>query len=165
MAGAPRRREGTGLGERLSESFIFILIGIGLVAGGYWYFMVYKKSPQVALQNYLGAVNSGNPEAQYAYLAESSKSKFGSKDSYSDKWPFAFGLSARIATFSFKNAVLSGDKWTTDVDMSIRKKTAELLNTATDNYTDHYELHKESDGWKIVMEKCKLDFTKAENSR
>ena len=73
MSGRPRYREGRGIGEMLSESFIFILMAVGLVAAGYWYFMVHRKSPEVALQSYLGAVNSGNPEAQYLYLADTSK--------------------------------------------------------------------------------------------
>lgn len=165
VSSRPRYREGRGLGEILSESLIFILMAVGLVAAGYWYFMVYRKSPQVALQNYLGAVNSGNTEAQYTYLSETSKKLIGSKDHYSDKFPLAYGMAARITNYSFSNATLSVDSWTADVNMNVRKKTSDLLNTATDSYTDKYVLRKESDGWKIVFEKPKIDFSKAENNR
>ena len=86
-----------------------------------------------------------------------------SKEAYTDKFPLAYGLSARLATFSFKNQKLSANSWETDANMNVRKKTSELLNTASDSYTDHYVLHKESDGWKIVLEKCKIDTSKAES--
>lgn len=162
MAGRPRRREGRGLGETLSESFIFILMAVGLVAAGYWYFSVYRKSPQVALQGFLGYVNSGNPEGQYSYLSDSSKKLFTSKDNYSEKYPLAYGLSARLSSYSFRNEKLSDDIWKADVIMNIRKKTSELLNTASDTYTDHYVLHKESEGWKILIEKSKIDQSKVE---
>jgi hypothetical protein len=162
MSSRPRRREGRGLGEVLSESFIFILMGVGLVAVGIWYFTVYRKSPQVALQGFLGAVNSGNPEAQYSYLAESSKKYFGSKDTYADKYPLAYGLSARLASYNFQNESLSGDTWKTDVQMHVRKPTSEILNASTDNYTDHYFLQKEGGAWKVVLEKSKIDQSKTE---
>ena len=162
MSSRPRRREGRGLGEILSESFIFILMGVCLVGIGFWYFQVYRKSPQVALQGFLGGVNSGNPEAQYSYLADSSKKYFGSESSYADKYPLAYGLSARLATFTFKNSELSGDTWKTDVQMNVRKKTSEILNTASDNYTDHYVLQRESGVWKVVLEKSKIDQSKSE---
>jgi hypothetical protein len=157
MSARPRRREGRGLGETLSESFIFILMAVGLVAAGYWYFAIYKKSPQVALQNFLGYVNAGNPEGQYSYLADSSKKYFGSESAYKDKYPLAYGLSARLASYAFQNEQLSGDTWKTDVLMNVRKKTAEIMNTASDSYTDHYVLRKEPDGWKIVLEKSQID--------
>jgi hypothetical protein len=162
MSARPRRREGRGLGEMLSESLIFVLMAVGLVAAGYWYFAIYRKSPQVALQNFLGYVNAGNPAGQYSYLADSSKKFFGSEDAYKNKYPLAYGLSARLASFSFKNEKLDGDAWQTDVVMNVRKKTAELLNTASDTYTDHYVLRKEPDGWKIVLEKSKIDQSKTE---
>jgi len=162
MAGRQRQREGRGLGEILSESFIFILMAVGLVAAGYWYFAVYRKSPQVALQSFLGYVNSGNPDGQYSLLSESSKRYFGSKDAYADKYPLAYGLSARLASYSFKNEQLSGDTWKSDVQMNVRKKTSELLNTSGDSYTDHYVLQKDPDGWKIVLEKSQIDKTKTE---
>src|SRR3954449_11238083 len=95
MNARPRRKEGRGLGETLSESLIFILMAVGLIAAGYWYFAIYKKSPQVALQNFLGYVNSGSPEGQYSFLADSSKKYFGTEKDYQDKYPLAYGLSAR----------------------------------------------------------------------
>lgn len=137
-------------------------MAVGLVAVGYWYFAIYRKSPQVALQSYLGYVNAGNTDGQYSCLSDSSKKYFGSKDAYSDKYPLAYGLSARLASYSFKNEKLSGDTWSTDVTMNVRKKTSELLNTATDSYMDHYTLQKEPEGWKIVLEKSKIDQSKAE---
>src|SRR5579871_6183193 len=111
VSGRPRHREGRGLGEILSESAIFIMMGIGLVLGAYWYFMIYLKSPQVALQGFISALNSGNADAQYSYLADSTKKmpEVGSKENYSDKSPLAHGLAARVTSFSIKNQTQSGD--------------------------------------------------------
>lgn len=157
VSGRPKQREGRGLGETLSESFIFILMGVGLVAGAYWYFMIYQKSPQVALQGYLGALNSGNIEAQFNKLSENTKSKFKSKDDYDNKVPIAHGLAARIANFSIKNGVLSGDKWEGDVTMNVRQKTENLLATGSDSFNDHYVLVKEATGWKVDLVASKID--------
>lgn len=161
VSGRPRRREGRGLGEILSESIVFIMIFVGLAAAGYWYFAIYRHSPQVALQHYLGAVNSGNVEAQYDMLSDAAKKYVGSKSNYGDKWPLAYGLSARIAQFTFTNSQQNGDTWSTDVVMSVLNQTTSLLATGSTKYTDHYVMVKQADGWKVALEQCKIDFSHA----
>ena len=164
VSGRPRRREGRGLGEIMSESLIFIMIGVGLVAAGYWYFAIYRNSPQVALQHYIAAVNSGNVDAQYAMLSDTAKKWAGSQSNYADKWPLAYGLSARVAQFTFSNSQQNGDSWTTDVNMSVLKQTTSLLATGSTKYIDHYVMVKQPDGWKVELEKCRIDTSQARQS-
>lgn len=149
----PRRREGIGIGERLSESMAFILIGAALIAGGYWYFVIHMRSPENTINRYINAMNSGNVEAQYDLLATSTKNRFyPSKEAYDDKWPLSHGLSARVANNTIIKKSETPDRFDADVAMTLRKETSDLLATGTDSVTDHYVLKKQPDGWKIVLE-------------
>src|SRR5205814_353534 len=136
MVSRPRRKEGIGIGERLTESMAFILIGAALIAGGYWYFVIHMRSPEAALNKYIGAINSGNVDAQYDLLASSTKNRFyPSKEAYDDKWPLAHGLSARIANSTIVKKTEAGDKFEADVALTVRKETSDLLATSTESFT------------------------------
>ncbi len=158
-----RQREGAGFGKFFSDSFLTILIGCGLVAAAFWYFTIYLKSPQVALQHYLRAVNSGNAGVQWLNLSEGSKRFFGSQSAYSAKYPMAYGLSARLADFSFGIATDNGNTWEVDATLKVRKATNFMLSAETESVTNHYVLKKETDGWKIDLgnPKTKVDLSKA----
>jgi hypothetical protein len=158
-----RQRESAGFGQFFSDSFISILIGCGLVAAAFWYFTIYIKSPQVALQHYLRAVNSGNTDVQWLNLSAGSKKFFGDQSTYSAKYPMAYGLSARLADFSFGIATDSGDTWEVDATLKVRQVTTLMLSAETESFTNHYVLKKETDGWKIDLRnpKTKVDLSKA----
>src|SRR5439155_14633479 len=127
----------------------FILIGAALIAAGYWYFVIHMRSPETALSKYIGAINSGNVDAQYDLLATSTKNRYyPSKEAYDDKWPLSHGLSARVASTSILKKTETGDKFEADVIMTVRKETSDLLATGTESLTDHYVLKKQPDGWK-----------------
>jgi hypothetical protein len=70
-------------------------------------------------------------------------------------------MSASITSFTINNGVQNGDTYTADVAMNVRKSTESLVQVASTSYTDHYVLTKEPDGWRVVLEKCKLDYTHA----
>ena len=151
MVSRSRPREGRGIGEILSEYIVFILMGVGIIAGAYWYFMVYQKSAGVALSHFLSAVNAGNVDSQYALISASSKADYKNKYTYDDKCPFAHGFSARLQNFSIDKLTESGDKADVDVTTTVRKTGQELVQTGSDNFKDHYILRKEADGWKVDL--------------
>jgi hypothetical protein len=155
-------REGTGLGEHFSEIAIFIAIGIGLLLAARWYFVVYKHSPTTALIGYIGAVKSGDVDAQYALLSEGTKKAYPSKSDYGSKWKPAEGMAGHMAgDFTVSNMVVSGDKAEADVNLAVRKGggnsnggTSGLLDVAAENYTDHYILRKEGNEWRVALDEC-----------
>src|SRR5262245_1416129 len=100
MVSRPRRREGTGIGERLAEYSIFIiaLVAIGLAAR--WYFVVYRHSPTYTLLQYLAAIKSGDPETQYNIISAGTKQSFSSKSNYADKWKSAQGFRGRLTDYT-----------------------------------------------------------------
>lgn len=156
-------REGRGIGEKLTELLVWAVIIAALVYGGRWYFVVYRNSPGVALKSYIGAMNAGNSEAQYAMLSSTTKQQIN-EDAYS-KLPVAQGLSARVANYTIKNVVETGEKATANVTMQIRKTGQELYQAGSDSFDDNYLLRKETDGWKIVLEKCKITSASAVTPR
>ncbi len=167
MVGRPRIKEGRGIGTLISESLIFILLGAALVGAGYWYFFIYVRSPEYALGRFLGAVNSGNNEAQYRMLAESTRTRFFPSDKAYDKdSPLAHGLAARIARTDIVTLRSTPDRWEGDVRIVIRKVGEEsLLQAGTEEYKDRYVLRREADGWKVVLEESKLESLKAVSRR
>ncbi len=167
MMSRPRRREGPGLGQKLSESFVYIVILIALVLAGRWYFFVYRRSPQVALQSFITAVDHSNSDAQYDMISSNTKAFYPSKDAYDSKCPLAHGLAEKIANFGITNMKVTGETAEADVSLSIRKATgtgglpgASLVNAETQPATDHYVLKEESTGWKVDLADSKLDSAK-----
>src|ERR1041384_1820626 len=160
-----RRRElaSGGFAKSFRDSFITILIGCGLVAAGFWYFTIYSKSPQVALQHYLRAVNSANADVQWLNLSENTKRYYGDASTYGAKYPMAYGLSARLADFSLGVATDNYDTWEVDATLKVRKATTLTLNAETVSFTNHYVLKKEKDGWQIDLRnrRTKVDLSKA----
>lgn len=167
MVSRTQRKEGTGIGERMAESAVFIAVLIVIAFAARWYFFVYQKSPQVAIQNFFGAVNSGNVDTQYNMLTSEAKSAIGSKSDYDDKFPLAHGFSARMTNVTVTKMTEAGDTADADLSMTIRKNVGDqsgavpgssLTSAGTDNFTEHLTLKKESDGWKIALDKAKLSF-------
>lgn len=152
-----RLRDGTGLGEQIVERLVIALILAAIVYGAYWYFAVYRRSPQAALGAFLGAVKAGNVDNQYALLAESTKRAFPSRAAYDKQSPLAYGLTARIQSFTIGKPRQSPDRWEADVTLSIRKTGQALYQAGADRFTDHYVLKREPDGWKIALEECRLN--------
>jgi len=148
-----RQGAGRGLGERISELAVFAAIIVVLVMAGRWYFFVHLRSPGVALSRYISAVDTGNVQAQYELLSASTKQFFGSLKAYEKNWPIAHNLAARVSNYNVTKMTEKGDKATAEVTVYIRKTGQELYQTGTDTYEDRYELVKEADGWKIVLEK------------
>jgi hypothetical protein len=167
MVSRSRKKEGTGIGERLAESAVFIAILAVAAFAARWYFFVYQKSPQVAIQSFFGAMNSGNVDGQYALLSADSKTNWKTKDDYDDKSPLAHGFSARITNNTITKLTEAGDKAEADVTINIRKNVGDqssalpgssLTQSGTDSYNDHLVLVKESSGWKMALNQSKLSF-------
>jgi hypothetical protein len=162
IVGRSRPRSGRGIGERMSEIVVWVIILAGLVYGVRYYFFVYRKSPGPALQGFISAVNAGRPESQYEMLASSTRQMFGSLRNYEKEWNQAHGFAARIANYVIMDLKQSGDTAQAEVQVTVRKETSgranpgELLNVGTDQFTDHYTLTRESDGWKVVLEKSNI---------
>jgi hypothetical protein len=147
-----RRREGRGIGEILSEYFIYIVALIGIILLARWYFMVHLKSPQTALLGFLGAVKSGNVDKQYDLVAASTKRIWPTKRDYDRQCPLAHGLSGRLAEYTITKMTDSGDKAEADVTLSVRKEGQELYQAGADKFKDKYVLARESGEWKVALD-------------
>lgn len=165
IVGRQRIREGRSLGERLSEVVVYILIIGALVWGVRWYFVVYLHSPKVVLGKYLGYVKAGDVKAQYPLLAASTKALFPSEKDYNDKWPPSHDLAGRLAAWEIKTVRESGDTAEITCVLRIRRPGQELYQAASDPYNDRYTLVKESDGWKVALEKSAMESVNAAQSR
>jgi hypothetical protein len=152
-----RLRDGTSLGEQIVERLVITLLLAALAYGAYWYFTEYRRSPQVALGAFLGAVKAGNVERQYSLLAESTKRVFPTRATYDQQSPLAHGLTARIQSFTIGKPKESPNRWEADVTLSIRKTGQALYQAGSDQFTDHYVLKREADEWKVVLEECRLN--------
>jgi hypothetical protein len=161
MVSRPRYREGRGLGERLSEVIVFIVIAVGIALAVRWYLFIYLRAPGTALGNFVAATKAGNVEGQYQLLASSTKMLFPSRKEYTEKWKMAQGVAGRLTTYTIRNVVETGDKATADVTVAIRKAGQELIQIDADTFSDRYVLQREPDGWKVVLEASKLESQKA----
>lgn len=160
-----RRREGRGIGEIMSEYFIYVVIIIGLLLLARWYFFVHLRSPQTALLGFLGAVKSGNVDKQYDLITAASKQGWPTKQDYDRKCPLAHGLSGRLAEYTITKLTDSDTKAEADVTLSIRKQGEELYQAGTDKYKDHYVLLKEGGEWKIALNSSTVNSIQAASNR
>lgn len=156
IVGRQRIREGRGLGERLSETVVYIVIVAALIWGGRWYFVIYRNSPKVALGRYIGLVKSGDVKGQFELLSEASKSFFVSPNQYEDKWPPAQKLTGRVAGWEFKTIVEEGNRAQITTIMRVRRSGQELYQAASDPYTDEFVLVKETTGWKVALDQSQI---------
>lgn len=155
MVGRPRIREGRGIGERMGEFVVFAVVIAGAVMAGYWYFVEYRRSPAVAIQRFLADVNRANVEEQHARLASSSQSIYPL--SRYRQLPFARGLSARIASYTVTQVTEEGDTAEATVDVAVRRLGQELYEAGQDRFRDVYALKREPDGWKVVLERSRME--------
>src|SRR5436190_2347581 len=116
-----RRKEGRGIGEILSEYFIYIVAVIGLLLLARWYFFVHLRSPDTALLSFLGAVKSGNVDRQFELIAASSKQAWPTRKEYEKQCPLAHGLSSRLAEYTIEKMTDTGQRAEADVTLSVRK--------------------------------------------
>ncbi len=152
-----------GLGEKLAELLIWIVIIAAIVWGIHWWFYVYPDTPGYALKSFIGAVNDGNPSKQYVWIAKSSKFYFPTEQVYKSKFPLARGLADRISSYHIIKITTSPyksaqgtEKAEADVSVGIMKLNQKLYQDKTTPYTDQYFLIKQPDGWRIVLEKSKI---------
>ena len=146
-----RRREGRGIGEIMSEYFIYVVAVIGLLFLARWYFFIHLRSPQTALLSFLSAVKSGKVDAQYDLISASSKQTWPTEREYDRKCPLAHGLSGSLSEFTITKLTDSGEKAEADVTLSVRKQGQELYQAGADNFKDHYVLMKEGGSWKVAL--------------
>lgn len=166
MMGRPRRiREGRGIGEILSEGLVYILIVGALIGGGVWYKVVYLATPGVALSGYLTAVNKGDIKSQYWYLSASTKKLTGDIDQYESQFKMSHGLVARVPSFAVTELKVSGDQAELEARLDVRRTGQELYQATADSFTDRYLLRRETEGWKVVLEKSVLKSMKAAEAR
>jgi hypothetical protein len=156
MVSPARRREGKGIGERLSELAVFAAIIGAIIWAGRWYFVVHRNSPTVALMNYMGALKAGNVETQFSLLSSTTKKTFPDVDTYRKDYSLAQGLTGRMVDYQITKISESGDKAEADVVVPIRKPGQELYQAAATDFLDHYVLVKESGAWKVALEKSKI---------
>jgi hypothetical protein len=161
IVGRRRIREGRGLGERLTEIVVYVVLIAGAIYGVRWYFTEYLQSPKVALGRYLGLVKSGDVKAQYEMLSSSAKRFFPSVAVYENKWPPARGLAGRLASWQIEPVSQKDDRAEVKAVLNIRKTGQALYEAASDPYTDRYVMVKEKDGWKVALDKSDLASTPA----
>lgn len=161
IVGRKRIREGRSLGERLTESIVYIVLIAGAIYGVRWYVTVYLQSPKVALGKYLGYLKSGDVKAQYDMLSSSSRGFFSSVAQYEDKWAPARGFAGRLAGWEIEPATEKGDRAEVKAVLKIRKPGQALYQAASDPYTDRYVLIKEKDGWKVALDQSDLNSLQA----
>jgi hypothetical protein len=161
IVGRRQIREGRGLGERLAEILVYIIILAAVIWGGRWYFVVFRNSPKVALGRYLGLLKSGDSKAQYEILSASSKQFFPTRAAYEDKWRSAQNLAGRVAGWEFETIRESGDKAEITAVVNVRRAGQELYQAASDPYKDEYVLLKEGGGWKIALDQSRIKSAEA----
>ena len=157
----PRITEGRGMGERFTEVLVVIAILAGIGWGAKWYFMDYKNSPGFALQNYMGALKAGDLDTQYKLLAASTKKVITSASVYDSKYPPARGFQGRLVNYELGQVTGSGTERKCDVKVSVRKANQDILQTATDDFIDHYVLNKDPEGWRVALELSTVDSAKS----
>lgn len=152
-----------GLGEKLAEFLIWIIIIAAIVWGAHWWFFVYPNSPGYALKAFIGAVNDGNPSKQYVWIAKSSKLYFPTEQVYKSKFPLAQGLADRINSYHIIKVTTSPykspqgtEKAVAQVSVAIMNLNQKLYQDKSTSYTDQYFLIKQPDGWRVVLEKSKI---------
>jgi len=158
----PQIREGRGLGERFTEILVVLVILAGLGWGAKWYFVDYRNSASFALQSYMGALKAGNAATQYELLADSTKkSLYRSLATYEDRYAPARNFQGRLVDYVLSQPTGSGDSRECDVKVAVRRPDQNLLQTSSDSYTDHYVLTHEAKGWRVVLEKSKIESAKS----
>ena len=160
-----RRREGRGIGEILSEYFIYIVAFIGLVLLARWYFVVHLRAPSTALLSFLGAVKSGNVDRQFDLIAASTKRMWPTQRDYDRKCPIAHGLSGTLADYTITKMTDTGNKAEADVTLTIRKEGQELYQAGLSQFKDHYILLKEGGAWKIALDASTMQSASAATER
>lgn len=153
IVGRKQIREGRGLGERLTEVIVWIAIIAGIIYGARWYFTVYLVSPRTILSKYLGYVKAGNPEAQYGYLANSTKGILPTQAAFEKEWKGARGFAGRISDYSITSITETGSDAKLTVSVGVTKPGQELYQAAADSFKDVYVMRKEASGWRVVLEK------------
>lgn len=159
-----RRREGRGIGDRMSEVAVFILIGVGLVAAVRWYFFVYLSSPQNALSTFIGGIKAGKAQTQYDLLTRDEQVRWKSADAYDDKCPLGHGLAARIEGFNITMKNEGADKAEADVVLSVRNTGEKIYQAGSTSFNDHYVLVKEPAGWRVALSQSKVDSARVASS-
>lgn len=156
--------EGAGTGMKLSETGIFIAMGVIAIFATYWYFAIYKHSPGVALNEYIGAIKSGNVEKQYAMLDAADKQALPTAKDYEDKCQQARGYTERVIGVTLDKPVPDAKDpdpqhpTTVSINATISVRGMAGKNL-TDNgeiaqATDKYVLHKDAEGnWKVMLSK------------
>ncbi len=161
MVSRPRSREGRGLGEKLSESMVFIVIAVGIVLAARWYFVVYLRSPGYALGNYIGAMGRGKTDEQFELLAAETKKRYGSEREYRRKWQLSNGISARLKDYKIGEFKLNGETAEADVVIDVQQSGQKLYEAGSKSFSDHYVMQREGGKWKVDLIKSKIDSLKA----
>lgn len=152
-------QEGVGSGMKLSETVIFIVAGIAILFALKWYFIDYKKSPGVALGDYIAGIKSGNVERQYALLDAADKRLLPTQEDYEKKCPQARGYTERVTGMNFATPVPDAkDPTYCSIQATIYMRGPagkDLIdNGQASEASDKYVLHKNSEGlWKISLTK------------
>ncbi len=147
---------------KMSETGIFIVLGIiGLLALKY-YFVDYKHSPGYVLGQYIGAIKSGNVEAQYALVDDKDKKELTTARKYENACKWARGYTERIMGSNFAKPVPDPKAPDTLSIMATVQMRGQAGKELTDNGSvvtviDKYVLHKDASGaWKVLLSQSDL---------
>jgi ketosteroid isomerase-like protein len=172
IVGRTRQREGVGLGMKMSETIIMILVVVALLAGVRYYFVVYRASPGFALGEYLGAVKAGKVDAQYAMLdTEDIKNFFPTQSAYEKGAKQSRGYTSRITnvTISEPKPMPKNPKIVTmEATVSMRGlSTGQALYQTGDtkDYKNTFTLRQDAKGtWKVWLSRSvdKMEMLSAE---
>ena len=145
-------------GLKFSEIIVIAMAIAGIVLAGRWY-LEYRRSASFALQEYIGAIKSGNVGSQYALVDEGDKKNFyPSKAAYESGSTLSHGYTERIENASLgteKKATGTTDKVTVPVTFTIRATSGgkQLYETGEKkSYSDNIVMRKGHDGnWRVLL--------------
>ena len=162
------QKDRNGMQIGAAEGIVIVVLVIAIFAGLRYYFVTYRNTPAYALGLYLGAVKSGNPQAQYDMLDEADQ-RSGTLAEYK-KLPIAHGYASRIENVAMspeQPAPNNPNVVTVDATLSVRgtSKGKELYQTSGQTINDTFTLRKNSKGkWKVWISKWKRELLKVEPS-
>jgi hypothetical protein len=167
MVARARYRDTATTGMKISEYLVMILVVALVVAGGRYYFLVYRHSPGYMVGQYLAAVKRGDAAAQYALIDDEDKRLwFPTEDTYTKQAKQANGYVERISSVTLAHEQIDPKKSnlaSVDATIVVRKAGQKIYESDTETFTDHYTLRKDSDGnWKIWLKESQINMLRAE---
>lgn len=147
----------------LSEFVILVCLLAAIAWGINYYFNVYRKSPQFALKQFLGEVQAGRAEDQYALLDDADKQYYPSEKQYDSQCPLAHGYTERLPSFDLAKPVPDPKNPNVVTITATLHVTSNMAHQAlyqagtTHTVTATFTMRKDPDGkWKVWLSRSNI---------